>query len=61
MKDLSEFIEESLETIRPGSRPQGGVNLPKVGAKEAPRQRPGPTLQNSPDMKNIAPAGGATA
>lgn len=30
---LSDFIEESLEIIRPGSRPAGGVVLPEVGAK----------------------------
>ena len=30
MDKLSTFIEDSLETIRPGSRPQGGVVLPKV-------------------------------
>lgn len=33
MDKLSTFIEDSLETIRPGSRPQGGVVLPKAGAK----------------------------
>ncbi|KAI9658514.1 MAG: hypothetical protein M1831_003952 [Alyxoria varia] len=33
MEKLSGFIEESLETIRPGSRPRGGVIVPEVGAK----------------------------
>ncbi|KAK2873537.1 hypothetical protein FQN49_002277 [Arthroderma sp. PD_2] len=35
MDELSSFIEEKLELIRPGSRPRGGVNLPKPGDKEA--------------------------
>ncbi|EPQ64566.1 Bgt-4536 [Blumeria graminis f. sp. tritici] len=34
MKQLSDIIENQLETIRPGSRPVGGPKLPKVGAKE---------------------------
>ncbi|EZF42962.1 protein disulfide-isomerase domain-containing protein, variant 1 [Trichophyton rubrum CBS 100081] len=34
MQELSSFIEEKLEMIKPGSRPQGGVNLPKPGDKE---------------------------
>ena len=33
MNDLSGFIEEVLESIRPGSRPKDGVTLPEVGAK----------------------------
>lgn len=32
MEKLSAFLEESLDVIRPGSRPKGGVDLPKVGA-----------------------------
>lgn len=35
LKYVSEWIEEVLETIRPGSRPQGGPTLPKVGADHA--------------------------
>ncbi|PPJ60971.1 hypothetical protein CBER1_11815 [Cercospora berteroae] len=35
---MSKWVEEILETIKPGSRPQGGPKLPKVGAKEAPPQ-----------------------
>jgi protein disulfide-isomerase len=31
MKELSKWIEDCLETIRPGSRPKDGVKLPKVG------------------------------
>lgn len=32
MAGMSEFIEETLESIRPGSRPKDGVKLPEVGA-----------------------------
>ena len=32
LPDLSAWVEEVLETIRPGSRVQGGPKLPKVGA-----------------------------
>ncbi|KAH6673784.1 hypothetical protein B0J14DRAFT_512544 [Halenospora varia] len=35
MKNLSDFIEETLETIRPGSRPIGGPKLPKPGDKSS--------------------------
>ena len=35
MKFMSEWVEEILETIRPGSRPPGGVAYPKVGADHA--------------------------
>ena len=34
MAGLSEFIEETLETIRPGSRSKDGPKLPEVGATE---------------------------
>lgn len=33
MDNLSQFIEEKLELIRPGSRPSKGVKLPSPGAK----------------------------
>jgi protein disulfide-isomerase len=33
METLSQFIEETLEAIRPGSRVKGGPKLPEVGAK----------------------------
>lgn len=32
LPDLSQWVEETLESIRPGSRPKGGPKLPKVGA-----------------------------
>jgi len=39
LKTLSKWIEEALETIRPGSRPAEGVVLPKVGAKAVDRPK----------------------
>lgn len=33
MEKLSGFVEEALESIKPGSRPVDGVHVPKVGAK----------------------------
>jgi protein disulfide-isomerase len=38
MKDISDFIEDVLETIRPGSRPLGGPNLPGIGDKKSPEE-----------------------
>ena len=35
LKTMSEWVEETLESIRPGSRPQGGPKLPKVGDDHA--------------------------
>ena len=32
LEGLSHFVEETLESIRPGSRPKDGVKLPEVGA-----------------------------
>lgn len=36
MAGLSQFVEENLETIRPGSRVKGGPKLPAPGDKSAP-------------------------
>ena len=33
MDKLKAFIEDALESIRPGSRPKGGLELPEVGSK----------------------------
>ncbi|CAK4023981.1 disulfide isomerase [Lecanosticta acicola] len=38
MNTMSNWIEQILESFKPGSRPAGGPKLPKVGAKEAPAQ-----------------------
>lgn len=37
MEDLSHYIEEKLEQIRPGSRPKEGLTLPKPGATSSPQ------------------------
>ena len=42
LKEMSAWVEQILETIRPGSRPQGGPKLPEVGAKSAPASGPTP-------------------
>lgn len=49
IKDMSAWVEEVLETIRPGSRPKGGPTLPKVGDHEVektllPEQPPMPAV-----------------
>lgn len=38
LPDMSKWLEEILESIRPGSRPASGPNLPKVDEHEAPAQ-----------------------
>jgi protein disulfide-isomerase len=43
LKAVSEWVESTLESIRPGSRPQGGPALPKVGADHAE-----PVVVNTP-------------
>lgn len=34
IQDLSAFVEQKLELIKPGSRPRNGITLPKKGDKE---------------------------
>lgn len=57
MKSLSEFIEEALETIRPGSRPANGLELPAVGADHAPTAK----APQPPDAKALKHAQGTDA
>ncbi|KAF2850468.1 disulfide isomeras-like protein [Plenodomus tracheiphilus IPT5] len=45
MKELSTWIESLLETIRPGSRKEGGPKLPKVGAT---------SVETGPDTEEAA-------
>ncbi|KAF1960802.1 thioredoxin-like protein [Byssothecium circinans] len=45
LEDLSNWVEEMLETIRPGLRVKGGVKLPKVGAN---------AVETTPDTKDKA-------
>lgn len=57
MQNLSNFIEERLEQIRPGSRPAGGVKLPEPGAHSV-------DVTEEPDVpqaKDKDPAAGAKA
>ncbi|OAL32595.1 protein disulfide-isomerase domain [Fonsecaea nubica] len=37
MEDFSNYVEEKLEQIKPGSRPREGVHVPKPGAKGVDR------------------------
>lgn len=41
MEGLSTFVEGVLESIRPGSRPQGGVKIPKAGQSVSPPESEG--------------------
>lgn len=63
MKGLSDFVEENLEMIRPGSRPVGGPKLPNTGDKntedfQAPAPAPtGAAKSSQPTTeKNLTPA-----
>lgn len=57
MNGLSEFIEEKLESIKPGSRPVGGVKLPKPGSRGVdPNAQP-----DKPAAKDKDTAAGAKA
>ncbi|EYE97522.1 putative disulfide isomerase [Aspergillus ruber CBS 135680] len=57
MKGMSEFVEEKLELIRPGSRPVEGVKLPEPGEKKVnPKAEP-----EVPAAKDKNPEGGAKA
>ncbi|KAF2762972.1 protein disulfide isomerase [Pseudovirgaria hyperparasitica] len=56
---FSGFVEDCLETIRPGSRPKEGVKLPKVGATQTDDAATKPEVSEEKD-KNPA-AGSAMA
>jgi protein disulfide-isomerase len=51
LENLSAWVEEALESIRPGSRPAGGPLLPKVGASSVE----GPEIQASSKDKGTSP------
>ena len=55
LKTMSVWVEEVLERIRPGSRPQGGPKLPKVGAHEV-EKTPMPEQPPVPAEKAAGPA-----
>ncbi|KAF2489284.1 putative disulfide isomerase [Lophium mytilinum] len=57
LQDLSKWVEETLETIRPGSRPADGPALPEVGAKGVdPEAKP-----KVAEEKDKDPAAGSAA
>lgn len=57
MEGLSQFIEEKLEQIRPGSRPRKGVKLPEPGAKGVDTK----AEPDKPVAKDRDPEGGIKA
>ncbi|KAF1813225.1 disulfide isomeras-like protein [Eremomyces bilateralis CBS 781.70] len=52
LKFYSDWIEETLETIRPGSRQREGLQLPDVGASTTPDFKP-PTPGKKPESKPV--------
>ena len=54
LENLSAWVEEALESIRPGSRPAGGPLLPEVGASRVDRVE-GPEIQISSKDKGTTP------
>lgn len=57
MEAFSSYVEEKLEQIKPGSRPRGGLKVPKAGAKTADRT----ALPGTQVSKDRDPAAGAAA
>ncbi|KAK7509540.1 thioredoxin-like protein [Phyllosticta citriasiana] len=57
LKYFSNWIEDALETIRPGSRPKEGLRLPEVGAKAVDSN----AKPEKPEAKDKDPAAGAAA
>ncbi|TVY60696.1 Uncharacterized protein LSUE1_G006792 [Lachnellula suecica] len=58
MKGLSDFIEDTLETIKPGSRPIGGPQLPEKGDKTS-KEFQGP--EKAPVADDISKSSSPTA
>ena len=54
---MSDFVEEKLELIRPGSRPAKGVKLPKPGAKSVDTK----AEPDAPAAKDKDPGAGVRA
>lgn len=50
MEDFSGYVEEKLESIKPGSRPTQGVKVPKAGAKSIDRSS-GPRYPQAKDKE----------
>ncbi|KAI9798762.1 MAG: hypothetical protein M1833_004592 [Piccolia ochrophora] len=58
MAGLSHFVEDALESIRPGSRPKEGLKLPKPGAKSVDTNaKPDAPLAKDKDAAAGAAAG----
>lgn len=57
MEAFSSYVEEKLEQIKAGSRPRGGVKVPKVGATSVDRT----ALPDTHLSKDKDPAAGAAA
>lgn len=57
LKTASDYVEEILESIRPGSRPKEGVKLPEVGAHSVDTN----AKPDEPQAKHKDPASGAAA
>lgn len=57
MEGFSEYLEEKLEQIKPGSRPRGGVQVPKAGAKSTDDT----ATPEKPVAKDKDPAAGVAA
>lgn len=57
MKGFSEYLEEKLEQIKPGSRPRDGVKVPEAGAQGTGKD----TTPDVPMAKDKDPAGGAAS
>lgn len=58
LPEASKWVEETLESIRPGSRPKDGVILPKVGAKSvAGGDKPAAATSKDKDAAAGAAAG----
>ncbi|ETI22653.1 protein disulfide-isomerase domain [Cladophialophora carrionii CBS 160.54] len=57
MSDFSNYVEEKLEQIKPGSRPRGGVHVPQPGAKGVDRT----AEPDAPLAKDKDTAAGAAA
>ena len=57
MENLSKFVEEHLESIRPGSRPKDGVKVPEPGATSIEAE----ATAEKPAEKDKDPGAGAVA
>jgi protein disulfide-isomerase len=52
MQSLSKFVENTLETIRPGSRPINGPSLPQERATSSPDYKPAAAAEKAPEKES---------